>query len=101
MDAALVRVRAERPDSVIGVLIRAKDRVGADERAALDSVGLVIGSVVGHIVTGRIRADAAAALVDLPFVEYVELARMIPSPPRPVVPIDTGRSDERAEPDRP
>lgn len=96
MDAALIRTSREQPDSMVGVLIRTTRRVGADERAALDSVGLGIGSVAGQIVTGRIRAGAVPALARLAFVAYLEQARTIPLARPPDVRIDTGGSDEAA-----
>jgi hypothetical protein len=77
------------PDTVIGVLIRTRGPIDAERRAALESVGLALGTVTGELATGRIRADSVRKLQDLPFVLHVEAARSIPVP-RPRIPPDTG-----------
>jgi hypothetical protein len=84
----LRRAVSEDPDSVIGVLLRTTRPVTAEDRAALERCGLVVGSVVGDIVTGEVRAGDAARVAALPFVAYMEAARVIPVPP-PVLQPDT------------
>lgn len=82
LDPQLRRAASERPDSVVGVLLRTAAPVGARERAALEAEGLAVGSVAGDIVTGRVRAAAAPRLARLPFVVYVEAAgRVYPTQP--------------------
>ncbi len=77
LDPVLRRIAAERPDSVVGVLVRTSSPVGAAERAGLEEAGLAIGSVVGDVVTGRLRAGSARGVARLPFVAYVEAARRL------------------------
>ncbi|HEV2130497.1 MAG TPA: hypothetical protein VGR27_05320 [Longimicrobiaceae bacterium] len=88
LDPELRRIVAQRPDSVIGVLLRTRQEIGDPERPALEACGLQIGSVIGDIVTGRIRADAAEQLARHPLVAYMELSRNVRIPP-PVLRQDT------------
>ncbi|CAN5554634.1 hypothetical protein BH24GEM3_BH24GEM3_25370 [soil metagenome] len=96
-DPELRRTIAQRPDSVIGVLLRTRQELGEQERAALEACGLEIGSVIGDIVTGRIRAAAAEQLARHPLVAYMELARNVRIPP-PVVQPDTAKPDSTRPP---
>lgn len=84
LDPRLRRLAAERPDSVVGVLVRTAAGLGPAEREALAEHGLAIGSVAGDVVTGRILAGAAPGLARLRFVVYVEAAaRLRPAEARP------------------
>lgn len=82
LDPFLLRLVTQRPDSLIGVLVRASEAIDADRREALEDAGLRIGTVVDRIVTGRIRAGAVPRLARLPFVSRIEAARRL----RPVRP---------------
>lgn len=84
----LGRTVAADPDAVISVLLRTTAPVTAEDRATLEQCGLEIGSVLGDIVTGQIRAGDAPRVAALPFVAYMEAARVIPVPP-PVLQPDT------------
>lgn len=90
LDPRLRRLAAERPDSVIGVLVRTVSVVDITERAALEAGGLVIGTVAGDVVTGRLRAGNAPDLARSAFVVYIELAQRL-RPVRPSSP--PSRSD--------
>lgn len=96
-DPELRRIVAQRPDSIIGVLLRTRQEIGDPERAALEACGLDIGSVIGEIVTGRIRADAAEQLARHPLVAYMELSRNVRIPP-PVLRQDTARPEPKRPP---
>jgi hypothetical protein len=84
LDAGLVRVIADTPDSTVGVLVVASATPGAEEREALRRAGLQVGVVAGDVVTGRIRACDAIRLAELAFVRSVQLAREIPRPAPPM-----------------
>jgi hypothetical protein len=77
LDPQLIRLAGQHPDSVVGVLIQVSRSVGEAERAALSQAGVRVGTVVGDVVTGEVRAGRAAAVARLDFVAYVELAAVL------------------------
>jgi hypothetical protein len=83
LEASLVRLIGEAPDSVVGVLVLTTAQPGVDEQRALREAGLRIGVVAGDVVTGRVRACDAARLAELSFVRSVQLAREVSRPPPP------------------
>ena len=78
LDPRLRQIAAAQPDSVIGVLIRTSEPIDSEARAALEAEGLAVGTVAGDVVTGRLRAGAATAVAQLPFVVYIEAAQRVP-----------------------
>lgn len=93
LDPHLMRLAGQHPDSVVGVLIRVSRNVGEAERAALGQAGVRVGSVVGDVVTGELRAGQAAAVARLDFVAYVELAAVL----RPLPGQGAERGDKQEE----
>jgi hypothetical protein len=59
----------------IDVLIRTRGGIDAARRAALESRGARIGSVIGDVVTARIPAAALPGIAGLDFVVRIELSR--------------------------
>lgn len=78
MDRRLHALADAHPDSIVGVLIRTAAPPDSAWRAAMTKAGLDIGTVAGDIVTGRLRAGAAAKVAELPFVVHIELSRKVP-----------------------
>lgn len=93
LDPHLMRLAGQHPDSVVGVLIRVSRNVGEAERAALSQAGVRVGSVVGDVVTGELRAGQATAVARLDFVAYVELAAVL----RPLPGQGAERGDRQEE----
>ncbi len=83
LDPRLRSLIAGEPEREIGVLLRTTHELTGRDRACLEERGLLIGSVIGTIVTGRIRAEEVEKLAALPFVSYVEHAPQIPVPRPP------------------
>lgn len=84
LDVRLRLTAASAPDSIIGVLVQTDGPLDAEQREALEAAGLRIGTAVGDVVTGRIRAGDAPELLGLSFVRFVQqAARLEPlDPPR-------------------
>ncbi len=97
-DPRLRLLAGEQPDSVVGVLLRTTRELTAKDRAALETCGFELGSVVGDIVTGRVRAGAAEQLARHPLVAYMELARNVRIPPP--LPRPEGARPESTRPPR-
>jgi hypothetical protein len=81
MDAELRRLTQEQPDSVVGVLVQLRSPGNGARRAELESAGLSVGTIVGEIASGRLRACDAPRVARLDSVRYLELAREVPRPP--------------------
>jgi hypothetical protein len=74
LDPALLRVVAERPDSIVGILIRTAAPPTPAQLAAITARGVRVGSAADTLVTGQARARDAARLVELEFVVHIQLA---------------------------
>lgn len=83
LDPELRRLIAERPDTVVGVLLRLDGPGNASRRTALEDAGLSVGTFAGAIATGRVRACDAPGVAEIEWVLYLELARELPRPPVP------------------
>jgi len=59
----------------IDVLIRTRGGIDGARRAALESQGARIGSVIGDVVTARIPVTALPGIAGLDFVVRIELSR--------------------------
>lgn len=78
IDRRLRTLAEEHPDSIVGVLIRTTAPPDSAWQASMARAGLVVGTVAGDVVTGRIRAGSALDVAKLPFVVHIELSRKIP-----------------------
>ncbi len=77
IDPAL-SMRLREPRSAgqdVDVLIRTRGEIDAAGRAALESRGARIGSVIGDVVTARIPLAALPGIAGLDFVVRIELSR--------------------------
>jgi len=83
LDNALIERIQRVPEEIVGVLVRTAEPLTDPERAQLESAGMVLGTVAGDVVTGRLRACDAVAIAELAFVRRIELARDVPRPPQP------------------
>jgi hypothetical protein len=78
IDRRLRALAEANPDSIVGVLIRTTAPPDSAWRASMTAAGLMVGTVAGDVVTGRIRAGSALEVARLPFVVHIEMARKIP-----------------------
>lgn len=83
IDPALRRLAEARPDSVVGVIVRADRAIGPAELRELRAAGVEPGTVAGMLVTGEIRAGAAPGLEKLLWIRYIEAAQAHHVPPPP------------------
>jgi hypothetical protein len=59
----------------VGVLIRTRGEIDARQRAALESRGARIGSVIGDVVTATVSLQAVSRIADLEFVVRIEMSK--------------------------
>lgn len=59
----------------IDVLIRTRDEIDAAQRAALESQGASVGSVIGDVVTAKVPVSALPGIAGLDFVVRIEPSR--------------------------
>jgi hypothetical protein len=88
LEPTLRRLLEQRPDSIVGLLVRLEREASARDSADLRALGLTITSVRGTVLTGRARARSALELSRLRAVQWIEVSMSI-SPvrrPRPLVP---------------
>ena len=77
-DSRLRELAQSHPDSVVRVLLRAARPVTDAERAQLERARLRVGSVIGDVVTGTVRAGDVEQVTALTFVIAIEHSREIP-----------------------
>jgi hypothetical protein len=80
VDAELLRLAEEAPDSMVGVLVRLERPLRVSEGEELRKAGLMIGTVAGTVATARIRACDSLRAAKHPAVRRIELARPVPRP---------------------
>jgi hypothetical protein len=78
IDPEIRRIGAAHPDSVVFILMRSTTPLRAEDRRALEKAGVTIGSVIGDVVTGRMRAGNVARLERLHFLAVAQLSKDIP-----------------------
>ena len=80
MDSALLMAVQEsgstgKPAQLVEVLIRTRGGIDAKQRDVLEREGVVIGSVMGDVLTARVPVHAVSRIARLEFVVYMEMSR--------------------------
>ena len=77
MDPALsLAIKNSRsPIQTVDVLIRTRGEIDATQRAAIESRGARIGSVIGDVVTATVPVQAVSGITDLEFVVRIEMSK--------------------------
>lgn len=65
----------EKPAQVVEILIRTRGEIDARQRDVLEREGVMIGSVMGDILTARIPVHAVSRIASLEFVVHMEMSR--------------------------
>lgn len=78
IDPEIRRIASGHPDSVVVLLMRSKGPVRVEDRHALKAAGVSIGSELGLVLTGRMRAGDVTRLERLRFLAVAQLSRDIP-----------------------
>ncbi len=65
----------EKPARAIEVLIRTRGEINAKQRDVLEREGVMIGSVMGDILTARIPVHAVSRIASLEFVVHMEMSK--------------------------
>jgi hypothetical protein len=94
IDAAAPDHSMVRGRSVTDVLIRTTREVSTDDRVALESLGAIVRTVAGDILTANVPVDRLTELADLEVVAYVEVSRALP-PEVPSTPEERRMGEER------
>ncbi len=82
LEPALRLMVAQRPDTVVAVLLRLTQDVQREDSLYLTRTGFTIGSARGRIVTGVARADALRRLSAWSRMEWMEMSATVPLNPR-------------------
>jgi hypothetical protein len=88
VEPTLLRLIEQRPDSLVGLLLRLSRDSSPRDSADLTRLGLTVLSSRGAVLTGRARARTALQLTRLRAVQWIEVSMSIapslrPMPDRP------------------